>query len=1030
MERDYLTKQIFPEIRQACRSRLVEFTEIDLRWGVTAEEAEQGRVVRICLEEIDRCRPYFLSFLGERYGWSPSAGDLTQKAELIRDYPFVEPSLREGKSVTEMEIFHGVLETPAMAEHCFFYFRDSALTRALAEQAGRNADFFEDSPAGREKLELLKARIRRRELPLRDNYGSLASLGEAVRADLLGALDRSFPAAEVPTPAELERNAHRAYAEDRSKTYVPNATDLAYLDNWLEQPTDGSPRPPLVVWGISGSGKSSLLAYWLSQLRERSPNRFIVEHYAGITGDATPSSIFYRIMGEIRARIGADDEIPTTPDKVFEAFPSWLARVRSEDPLLLLLDGLNQIEEDCYRWLQVYWPANVKLVLSTLPTVQLEALQRRQWDSYQIAPLDMSRRARIIRDYLAVYRKSLSTGQIDRLASAAQCANPLFLKLLLLELRVFGSFERLDWQISHLLAATDPEALFELILARMEKDYGKKNVGAAMSAISCARKGLTESELLGYTGLSRLSISILLLAFDYQLSRRNGHLGFFHDYLRQAVNRRYIETPRKRQRMHSQLADYFAAQAPGDRRIEEQPWQLAAAGKKRALKNCLTTRPMFEGIFSKGRTELLGYWRSLKDVYDPGQSYRRAAKRWQQERCTPPEELAETFNRIGEFLANECASYRHAEYFFLWAKRSLLPSQAPNEEALARILGNLAVLRRDKGDYPKARQDCEQAIRIQEKLASENKLPLLNNLNVLAGLYYAMGEAARTEGIYRQIIGACESEDKATQEQLALALNDLAFVLRNRGRYSEAEVLLRRGLAIREHLFGLNDPVVATSLNNLAELLRAREQLDEAEQAYRRALEIRTSLLGPTHPTVATILDNLSTILQARQQFDAAEAMSRQAVQIRTTILGPNHPNLARGLTNLADILCDRKQFDEALTLAQEALSIRERQLGPEHPDVATTLCELGKIHLAQGSFPQALSALERVQDIREAKLGEMHPLLAESLVYLAEVYSAMGNSAEAKPRLKRALDISQNVLGADDKKTLKIRVAYAALDA
>ncbi|MEY3880629.1 MAG: hypothetical protein RIQ94_1425 [Pseudomonadota bacterium] len=56
---------------RACRERQVEFTEIDLRWGVTKEEAEQGKVVRICLEEINRCRPYFLSFLGDRYGWAP-----------------------------------------------------------------------------------------------------------------------------------------------------------------------------------------------------------------------------------------------------------------------------------------------------------------------------------------------------------------------------------------------------------------------------------------------------------------------------------------------------------------------------------------------------------------------------------------------------------------------------------------------------------------------------------------------------------------------------------------------------------------------------------------------------------------------------------------------------------------------------------------------------------------------------------------------------------------------------------------------
>jgi len=34
-ERDYLIKEVFPEIRHRCNLKGIEFTEIDLRWGVT-----------------------------------------------------------------------------------------------------------------------------------------------------------------------------------------------------------------------------------------------------------------------------------------------------------------------------------------------------------------------------------------------------------------------------------------------------------------------------------------------------------------------------------------------------------------------------------------------------------------------------------------------------------------------------------------------------------------------------------------------------------------------------------------------------------------------------------------------------------------------------------------------------------------------------------------------------------------------------------------------------------------------------------
>jgi hypothetical protein len=44
---------------------------VNLRWGITEEQARRGDVLPICLGEIDRCRPFFLCLLGERYGWVP-----------------------------------------------------------------------------------------------------------------------------------------------------------------------------------------------------------------------------------------------------------------------------------------------------------------------------------------------------------------------------------------------------------------------------------------------------------------------------------------------------------------------------------------------------------------------------------------------------------------------------------------------------------------------------------------------------------------------------------------------------------------------------------------------------------------------------------------------------------------------------------------------------------------------------------------------------------------------------------------------
>jgi hypothetical protein len=85
-ERRMLQSDVFPIVRRLLWDRGIAFVGVDLRWGVTREEAENGEVLDICLREIDRCRPWILGLLGDRYGWvDPGARDrLTAKQRFSR----------------------------------------------------------------------------------------------------------------------------------------------------------------------------------------------------------------------------------------------------------------------------------------------------------------------------------------------------------------------------------------------------------------------------------------------------------------------------------------------------------------------------------------------------------------------------------------------------------------------------------------------------------------------------------------------------------------------------------------------------------------------------------------------------------------------------------------------------------------------------------------------------------------------------------------------------------------------------------
>lgn len=72
-----------------------------IRWGITAEQAERGEVLDLCLKEIDKCN-YFINMIGNRYGYVPAK----IPEDLRKRYPWLPNTDKEDnlKSVTEFEV--------------------------------------------------------------------------------------------------------------------------------------------------------------------------------------------------------------------------------------------------------------------------------------------------------------------------------------------------------------------------------------------------------------------------------------------------------------------------------------------------------------------------------------------------------------------------------------------------------------------------------------------------------------------------------------------------------------------------------------------------------------------------------------------------------------------------------------------------------------------------------------------------------------------------------------------------------------
>ncbi len=543
-ERDYLVKVTFPALRQWCAERRLFFDEIDLRWGITRQEADEGKALEICLREVDGARPFFLCLLGERYGWVP---DELPPEEL---YEFRGIQAETHLSITHLEILHAALaplrsrtphpDFPRM--QAYFYLRDPACvpppeTVPAADREAFRDVYYERLAERAEQLRALKGEVCQRFAPsghatayrgtwvpeaanpelgsLRGRLTGLEELGRRVEANLRQGIEAVFADHLAGGDDDPEPGLHEAYTETRLRAHVRRPTVEAELTHYLNDPSD---RRPLVVAGPPGSGKSTLLACWARQV---AAEWFTVARFVG----ASPASVgLAQLLAEICRRIDERFALPEdVPDgQLLNAtLRKWRRYLEAagERRILIVIDAVDQLDDRAEpggagEWLPTPLPPGVKLVVSAAAAADdrpgarwlacLRALDVRGLD---VPPLDRTECEAILRDVPSLVCKSLTREQVDLLLNNLATRNPLFLRVVLDELRVFGSFDRLTDEIAALpTGEPDDEAplhaLFGRVLDRLAEETTRHFpalddlVGRLFSWLTTVREGLTESEML------------------------------------------------------------------------------------------------------------------------------------------------------------------------------------------------------------------------------------------------------------------------------------------------------------------------------------------------------------------------------------------------------------------------------------------------------------------------------------------------------------------------------------------------------
>jgi hypothetical protein len=117
-ERDQLNRVVFPALEERLKGRRCRLEPIDLRVGVETDSTKTERerelqILKVCLAEIERSRPFLLVLLGDGYGWVPGEDRIKAAASEAGFGPEDERA-----SVTALEMEYGLLKKdPVQRRH-------------------------------------------------------------------------------------------------------------------------------------------------------------------------------------------------------------------------------------------------------------------------------------------------------------------------------------------------------------------------------------------------------------------------------------------------------------------------------------------------------------------------------------------------------------------------------------------------------------------------------------------------------------------------------------------------------------------------------------------------------------------------------------------------------------------------------------------------------------------------------------------------------------------------------------------------
>jgi tetratricopeptide (TPR) repeat protein len=324
---------------------------------------------------------------------------------------------------------------------------------------------------------------------------------------------------------------------------------------------------------------------------------------------------------------------------------------------------------------------------------------------------------------------------------------------------------------------------------------------------------------------------------------------------------------------------------------------------------------------------------------------------------------AERGSLLGTLYA-QSGDARHAERALLDA---ISAAQAAGDSAvtataalqLAYTLGNWEMR------FAEARRWAQLASGAIERLGGDKALA--------AKLAMTLGSVAMAEGDFKE----ARAQYKHASELLraiggdhdtsyALAIYGIGLGKLRGDDAAGALLDLDRARAILEPTLGHLHPRIADVLTDRSRALQMLDRMPEAEHDVRDALAIKEAVFGPDNPQVAVTLLELAGLLNDTSRFQDALPVAARARTIWEHASDEYDAALALDAEGVAN--AGQGKLDVAREQLERVLAIEERVIGPDHPDLATPLAALAQVYETQGDKTKLAAAKARLAKLTASR--------------------------------------------------------------